>query len=285
VAAVESIPQGIARRLQLAMFRGSEAPGALLELRYQRPAGTVRRLGFYDAQDLEHVSVEIERVAAFANVWVGAAPRAREDGTADGVLRVHCVWVDVDGRAALERLAAFDPLPALVIRSGSPDHAHAYWPLRAAIAPSWAKRANRRLAQAVGGDMGSTDATRILRPAGSLNHKTDPPRPVRCTRLELEAFTLDEVVGRLPDAPGDAPRRPAARRFAKAPGDSLGRLVRTVREAAVGERNALLFWAACRAQEEGHEAREELHQAALAAGLAEHEIESTLSSAERRAAA
>ena len=53
----------------------------------------------------------------------------------------------------------------------------------------------------------------------------------------------------------------------------------------MGERNALLFWAACTAQEEGHDAREELHQAALDAGLPEVEVERTLHSAERRAAA
>jgi hypothetical protein len=66
---------------------------------------------------------------------------------------------------------------------------------------------------------------------------------------------------------------------------SLAGLVRTVREALVGERNALLFWAACTARQEGHDAREELRQAAFDAGLPEVEIERTLGSAERRAAA
>ena len=151
----------------------------------------------------------MRELAPRLNVYIGAAPRVREDGTAQAVERVWTLWADLDGREALRRLAAFRPLPSLVIRTGSPDHAHAYWPLREPVSPDAAQRANRRLALALGGDMAATDPARILRPAGSLNHKHDPPGLVRCTRLELDVFTVEQVAGPLADSPHYAPR-PAA---------------------------------------------------------------------------
>jgi len=65
----------------------------------------------------------------------------------------------------------------------------------------------------------------------------------------------------------------------------LGGLVRTVNDATVGQRNAVLFWAGCRlAEREAGAAdaaggRELLREAALAAGLGEAEVERTLDSA------
>jgi hypothetical protein len=58
-------------------------------------------------------------------------------------------------------------------------------------------------------------------------------------------------------------------------------LYRVVAEAAEGERNALLFWAACRAAEHGvdrHAAGEILLSAALRAGLPEREARTTIAS-------
>lgn len=61
-------------------------------------------------------------------------------------------------------------------------------------------------------------------------------------------------------------------------------LVRTVLEAAEGNRNRALYWAACRAVEEGAPAvLQQLHEAALAAGLTENETTRTIHSAERTA--
>lgn len=58
-------------------------------------------------------------------------------------------------------------------------------------------------------------------------------------------------------------------------------LYRVVAEAAEGERNALLFWAACRAAEHGvdrHAAEEILLSAAVTAGLPEREAKATIAS-------
>jgi hypothetical protein len=280
------IPQKEARRLQLAMFRGSEPEGALLEVRYRRPGGTMRRLGFYDASDLRRISAEIEHTSRVADVWVGAAPRAREDGTANGVVRGWCLWADLDGPEAIERLRDFHPRPSVVIRSGSDDCAHAYWPLREPLSPSDLQRANRRLALALGADMASTDPARILRPAGTLNHKSQPAREVRCTRLELDTFTAMDVVGELPDSHHYARPARSSSAYPPNPDRALEGLVRTVRDAPKHKRNILTHWGACRVVEHAaaghldeHQALEEIRAAALDVGLPEHEVDATLRSA------
>jgi hypothetical protein len=170
-----------------------------------------------------------------------------------------------------------------VVHTGSTDHAHVFWPLRESVSPKWSQRANRRLALALGADMVATDPARILRPAGTVNHKHSPPRPVVCTRLELDMFTVDQVVGGLPDSGHYAPRPVVERKTETDPSPLLAGIVRTVAEAQEGNRNTALFWATCRVVEHAcelslDEALGELRDAAAHAGLGEVEIERTLRS-------
>ena len=151
---VEAIPQEAALRLQLACIGGNEPATSYFELRPLardgRPAPSER--AFLPVRELTGAIERVRELAPRLNVYVGAAPRVRQDGTAGAVERVWCLWADLDGRDALRRLRDFRPLPSIVVRSGSDDCAHAYWPLRRSLEPSWAQRANRRLTQALGGD-------------------------------------------------------------------------------------------------------------------------------------
>jgi hypothetical protein len=93
-------------------------------------------------------------------------------------------------------------------------------------------------------------------------------------------------------APLPAPPVPQ-RRLSTDPKPQLIGLVRTVAGAGEGERNRVLFWAACRArdmintgqldQADGLQALEAMHLAALARGLAHQEITRTIRSAMRAA--
>ncbi|HYO18896.1 MAG TPA: primase C-terminal domain-containing protein, partial [Dermatophilaceae bacterium] len=58
-------------------------------------------------------------------------------------------------------------------------------------------------------------------------------------------------------------------------------LARTVREAEVGERNSILYWAACRAAEYGLDP-EPLFDAALEVGLEPDKVERTIASAAKK---
>jgi hypothetical protein len=280
------IPQDVALRLQLAAIAGNEPAASFIEIRPLgrdgRPA--VRERTFVPVRSLRRAADRCMELAARFNVFVGAAPRVCEDGTAAAVERVWTLWADCDDADALARLRDFRPLPSIVIRTGSDDSAHAYWPLREPLQACWAVRANRRIANALGSDIAATDAARILRPAGTLNHKHKPPRDVICTRLELDVFTFAEVAGNLPDDHAYAPNADALRaRGGGSPAGTLGALARVVRAASVGNRNRALFWAACRVRDhadkfDAGEARQALCDAAIAAGLSEDEALRTIRS-------
>ncbi|MGH3722039.1 MAG: hypothetical protein ACRDRI_24990 [Pseudonocardiaceae bacterium] len=66
-------------------------------------------------------------------------------------------------------------------------------------------------------------------------------------------------------------------------GDRDAGLIRTVADASEGERNRILFWAACRAHERGSSPAllADLLAAAMAAGLLESEARQTIQSAVR----
>jgi RepB DNA-primase from phage plasmid len=294
VPASPSIPQLEALRAQLTAIVGDEPGGSLIELRPLTTEGrpSPRDRAFIPVGEREAIERIVPALALRLNVYLGAAPRTREDGTAAAVARVWTIWVDLDTAEAVESLRTFRPLPAIVIRTGS-GGAHAYWPLRSPLASQAAMRANRRLALALKGDIAATDPARILRPAGSLNHKHAPPREVLCTRLERETFEVREVVGALSDDPrylrhAGQPRRRADGRASSSPGRVLDGLASVVRSTPEGGRNHALFWAACRVAEHVDagtldEARAfgELQQAGLDVGLPEHEVETTLRSARR----
>jgi hypothetical protein len=117
------------------------------------------------------------------------------------------LWADCDGEHAIAALAEFEPVPAIVIASGTGSNCHAYWPLTAPVARDELERANRRLAHALGADHASADSARILRVPGTLSHKHDPPTAVDAIRLDTEGRVhLADVVGSLPDPPAPARR-------------------------------------------------------------------------------
>jgi RepB DNA-primase from phage plasmid len=289
----QAIPQDQALRFQLAAIVGSEPAESYVELRPLLPDGRPSHArAFVPVVQVETITARVRELARTVNLFIGAAPRVRKNGTARAVERVWTLWADLDGQGALDRLGAFQPLPSIVIRTGSAASAHAYWPLREPIPAAWARRANRRLALALGADLASTDAARVLRACGSLNHKHQPPARVFCSRLEPETFSMGEVVGGLRDAPEYLHRPRERQRVVADLPVALDGLARTVAAARPGNRNNALHWAACRAREwidaggDRATVREALRDAALTAGLTEQEVEATLRSVlDARAAA
>jgi hypothetical protein len=275
------IPQEDALRLQLAMIAGDEPLASCFELRGLKGGKVVERR-FIRVYGIRRVMREVERMAPHVDVYVGCAPRIGwTSGTLRDIERVWCLWADCDTAQANEHLRRFRPRPSLVNASGGEDRSQAWWQLSRPLSTAGADRANRRLARALGADK-TYDATRVLRPVGSINHKYG--RTVRCVHLELVAFRPHEIIGGLEDDDRYAPRPRRPQRRHRTPGTEG--LLQTVAEAQNGNRNNTLFWAACRAAEEGTlgDIRDELEDAALSAGLDAANVQSTLRSAERRAA-
>jgi len=160
---------------------------------------------------------------------VFATPLARREarsGKAGGVLDARCCWVDIDHPEGLQRLRAFTPRPHLVVYSGS-GGAHAYWHLASALNGEALEATNRTLAHHLGGDMSCFDRARIMRVAGTHNHKADRP----CRLAYVDLASADVAPGRLvaglvdPDPPPPPPS-PAqrARQHARVQADTAAQL-------------------------------------------------------------
>lgn len=205
----QPIPQLDALRLQLAAIAGPRPAGTFLEIRHKQTGGPMRRF-FHPADRPGGLVDRILMLGRRADVYVGAAPRTREHGGRSAIDAVWAVWADLDAPEAVERLAGFRPWPSLVIRSGTGENVHAYWPVREPVTADEAEHANRRIAVHLGADVRSTDAARILRAAGTLNHKHDPPRPVECVRLEIagQLPTVADVLADVPELPAEPKRTP-----------------------------------------------------------------------------
>ena len=84
---VEAIPQEAALRLQLACIGGNEPATSYFELRPLardgRPAPSER--AFLPVRELTGAIERVRELAPRLNVYVGAAPRVRQDGTAGAV--------------------------------------------------------------------------------------------------------------------------------------------------------------------------------------------------------
>ena len=282
-----AVPQDWALRLQLAAIAGNEPAGSFIEIRPLGRHAAFER-SFIPVRELHQAAERVGSNSPAASMCTSVRHRAyartgpRPRSSASGACGPTAT-----GRESLERLRGFRPLPGVVVRSGSDDHVHGYWPLREPVPRGWAQRANRRLALALDADLAATDPARILRAVGTVNRKHSPPRPVVCTRLELDVFRFERVVGGLPDDRGyTPPARPPAntpRPFARGNASRLlDGLARTVRDARPGNRNHALYWAACRVAEhdlDRDQARDALRDAAVDAGLGEPEIVATLRSA------
>ncbi|MDQ2761319.1 MAG: CHC2 zinc finger domain-containing protein [Actinomycetota bacterium] len=197
----------------LRVLAGSHPAGRLLEVRYALGAGQMRQR-FVPAEHPDRAAGLIRALATHSDVYTGVLLRARRAGGRDAVTPSHLAFVEIDAVDGAVRLERLPYPPSMIVASGTPGHLHCYWRLQQPVGAAALERANRRLAQHLGGDLASVDAARILRPAGSANHKHEPSAPVTLLELRPGRVALDELVEGLPHPPtvparssAPAPRR------------------------------------------------------------------------------
>jgi archaellum biogenesis ATPase FlaH len=113
------------------------------------------------------------------NAYFGVATRIKGNGTKDGILQIPALGVDIDfnGRspkAVWKKLRDFQLRPSVIIKTGGGYHV--YWFLKRPAAKDQIPEIEcllKQLASSLDGDMGATDASRILRIPGTLNLKRD----------------------------------------------------------------------------------------------------------------
>lgn len=184
--------------------------GTYLELRLRKGARWEK--AFYE--DVDAAAQAAQRFKDGADIYVGVLPRTHAKYGGDA-LPEHgsVVWCEADTEAATARVMSFAPAAPLLVRS-SPGKVHAYWFLRQPIPLEYIERANKRLAYHLGCDPRATNAGRILRVAGTINHKPTGGR-VAITRCEMyDNVTAAALVGHLSDP---APPQPIVVRNPRPP--------------------------------------------------------------------
>jgi hypothetical protein len=176
-------------------------------------------------------------------VFVGVTPRTRRQSNKEFVAESRFLWVDVDDPEELPLLWSFlRERPAhLVVMSGGSGGAHAYWRLAEplpghSLDPATGEltepieRFNQRIIHHlgrftddgarhggrrvfVGADRACADRSRVMRLAGTVNHKTGQHAQIAWADFALAGYDIEALVGDLSDMPhSKATGRGAARR-------------------------------------------------------------------------
>ena len=149
------------------------------------------------------------------DLYFGVATRDAGGGKKENIVEIPAVWVDIDFKdidrtEAERRLAEFPIKPTVIVESGGGLHIYYVFkePCRKEDIDQ-CEAVMRGLAMRLGGDLGSTDASRILRIPATRNQKYRPPRPVNLryhsgSRYNLSDF--DDFIVQQPETPSLKPR-------------------------------------------------------------------------------
>ena len=194
------------------------------------------RQTFTPATRIDLAAQTITTLAASADVYVGVLLRHQPAGGRHACERSRLAFIEIDRPDALARLEQYHCPPSMIVASGTPGHAHAYWQLHHPIDLDQLEHTNRQLATHLGGDLASVDAARILRPPTTRSYKHTPPAPVelvvRNGRVALHPdrrYQLAQLTAGLPDP---APRQPSTSPATRAASGELDQLLLAIPAAA-----------------------------------------------------
>jgi hypothetical protein len=168
------------------------------------------------------------------NLFFGVATRDGNGGTKENIIHIPALWCDIDFKntsreIAREKLSSFPFRPSIVVKSGG--GVHCYWVLKEPAEKSDTSAiedVNKRIAVALGGDLAATDAARIMRVPGTINHKY--PAPCEVAQINDFEYTLEDFLEILPPLETKKPVQPQ--------GNNTGWLSEAMQGCSEGQRNA-----------------------------------------------
>jgi hypothetical protein len=196
------------------------------------------RSEFFPVADFANAAERAMELGRSRDLYYGVIPRAHEGGRgAADVGPATTVWADLDSPEAMIEVLSF-VAPSIMVATGTEGHHHAYWLLDAPRDAEAVVALNRDLALHLGADVAATDAARILRLPGTLNHKTDPPATVRLVALEDRRYSFAELRAAVP------PPKPERRQTRATETRSSGKALRRVLDRLDGVRPTTNGWTA-----------------------------------------
>ena len=189
------------------------------------PGGAADEEGWLDAL-LELAARHADRGE---EVFLAPAARVNARGDKHAVVETRFLWVDIDHPGQLHALWAFlaEHPCHLLIASGGSGGTHAYWkldqPLQATRVDELTgdveepiERANLRLVVGLGvgpdgkpnvADPSCAERSRVMRLAGTVNAKTSQHARIIEADFGLPPYSIEQLVGDLPDPAVTAPRK------------------------------------------------------------------------------
>jgi hypothetical protein len=139
------------------------------------------------------------------NIYYGVATRDGQGGRKDNLVQIPALWVDFDFKRnpqkfLMERLKDLPLKPSIMTKTGGGFHL--YWLLQEPATKDQIPLVEihlGRLTSFLGADPGATDASRILRPPGTLNLKYPSPYRVSIERLDPSRLCRLEDFDFLPE--------------------------------------------------------------------------------------
>lgn len=122
---------------------------------------------------------ELPRIEAFIeankdtyDVYFGPALYREKEVSKRSIIGSYCFWIELDHDEPPAAPPEVDiPGSSIQIQSSTTYHRHIYWLLEEMVDVQVLESVNRSLSYILGADHSGWDATQILRPFGTLNHK------------------------------------------------------------------------------------------------------------------
>ena len=145
---------------------------------------------FFEYPDQEATAIKaINAYSATHEIYIAPCLyKGKNAATKDSVKVTQVLWCDFDGNAPSE----YDLPPSYRVRSSGADHEHTYWKLDQPLTePETIEDYNRRLCYKYGADVSGWDATQVLRPPYTINHKRGRVPVTVSSSVPDLAFNLD----------------------------------------------------------------------------------------------
>lgn len=123
-------------------------------------------------QERSSLKKHISDKTADGDVYISPAVYSTKRATKDAIKKIQCVWLEFDGTEQIDFRAV--AIPNLIVQTSFSSHVHCYWRVGKADFLS-IEDTNRRLTYHLNADGSGWDATQLLRPPTTINHKRDLP--------------------------------------------------------------------------------------------------------------
>jgi hypothetical protein len=118
---------------------------------------------------LDHITVNGQH----GDVYLCPSVFSKKEAKKSSFKSSNVVWVEFDGKEKIDFLDI--PRPNAIVQSSSDTHLHCYWRIDTLSDANSIEQINRRLTYYLQADSSGWDATQLLRPPGTINHKRSLP--------------------------------------------------------------------------------------------------------------